>query len=458
MPYTTAAASPSQPAPPAPGAPPLTPIATGERIDAMDIARGFALLGILSVNITAFAYPIGRLFEQSVPVGEGALGAAWHWLVHALFMGKSYPLFCTLFGMGLTIQQLRAAQRGGSAAWLQTRRLAILAFIGLCHIVFLWYGDILLTYAIIGLAVFWALRRSVRVLLPVAIALMLFGSLLAGTFMVLSGPPPAAAGAHSPATWVAPAPGTALDGGTPVQHVWKRMQSQSDTDPFQGPADKAWMDAETIASRDGPYLAAMSMRGMNYAGYCMFLIFGGWQMVGLMLLGSVLVRTQFLSPAHRSWQVAAVVGALFLGIPAAVAASLLHEHPSGLVRGGLGALGMLFAPLVSLGYLSAAALVANAGLLRPLTRLLAAAGRMALTNYLTHTLVCSLIFQHWGLGEFASWSLPQMAALVLGIYAVQLPLSALWLSAFRFGPMEWLWRSLSYLRPQPMRSPATAGE
>ncbi|MCE9618616.1 MAG: DUF418 domain-containing protein [Planctomycetes bacterium] len=426
----------------------LEPVQVSQRIEAMDIARGFALLGILSVNISAFAQPMGRLIETTVPSGQGTLGTLLHYVVQLFFMGKSYPLFCMLFGMGLTIQQVRAKRAGRSADWLQVRRLLVLAVFGLCHIFLLWYGDILLTYATIGLAVFWALKFPARGLLKAAVLFILFGSILCGGFQSLTTPDPKAEGMHTAASWVVPPVGMALEGGHPVTHLTAALER---TDPpFDGPQDKAWMDAETIASRDGPYLDAMVMRLVNYAGYLMFLAFGGWQMVGLVLMGSVLVQTRFLDADRRAWQVRAVIAAALIGVPAASADFWLGSHPSTLMRVLTAASDMFFSPLISLGYLGAAGLVANSGILRHAMRLLASAGRMALTNYLMQSLICSMIFQHWGFGQFASWTIPQMAALVAGIYLVQLPLSAAWLSVFRFGPMEWLWRSLSYMRLQPM--------
>ncbi len=145
-----------------------------------------------------------------------------------------------------------------------------------------------------------------------------------------------------------------------------------------------------------------------------------------------------------------MVGAAALGLPVAAVDLWLSDQLSTPLQALTAAANMFFSPLISLGYLGAAALVAHSGILQVVTRLMASAGRMALTNYLMQSIVCSMIFQHWGFGQFASWTIPQMAALVAGIYLVQLPLSAAWLSVFRFGPMEWLWRSLSYMRLQPM--------
>ena len=434
----------------------LAPVAGSERIDAMDIARGFALLGILSANITAYAEPLGRYFEAAPPAGEGPLGIALHQIVHVAFQGKTYPLFCTLFGMGLAIQQMRARAAGRASGWLQARRLLVLALFGVLHIVFFWSGDILLTYATIGLAVFWALRASVRRLMVWAAVLLLVSALLGGGFSRAMGGGESKPGERAAASWTPPPAGTAFEEGSPVRHVWAAMQR---TDPrFKGPQDPAWMDAEAVAFRDGPYASAVAMRLLNYAGYIFAMVFGAWQLAALMLIGSVLVQVRFLAPERRAWQWRMVCAAALIGFPASFLFNWMAVHTGPGPRALAVMAGKFTYPLISLGYLALWALIANSGLLRPLTRLLASAGRMALTNYLTHTFVCAMVFQHWGLARYGSWSVPEMMALVAGLFGSQLVLSTLWLRAFRFGPLEWLWRTLAYMRPQPMLGAARAGD
>ncbi|MFN0012784.1 MAG: DUF418 domain-containing protein [Phycisphaerales bacterium] len=426
----------------------LVPVTEADRIHTMDVARGFALLGILCVNIWAFAFPLGVLFSPDPRPGDGPLGIALHTIERIFCAGKFYPLFILLFGMGLAVQQVRAKAAGRPFLGLQARRLLVLACIGLTHIVALWYGDILLTYAIIGLAVFWALGAKPRVLLSVALILMLFGALLSGVFMgfTAGNQPATTPDQPSAAAWVMPAEPFTLEGGSPVRHMLHVMGS----DGFQGPNTPGWMDGEAIGLRDGPFLSAMAVRLLTYGMYLFFLVFGGWQMVGLMLIGSVLVQTRFLSNERAAWQRTALLVAVVFGLPGVIAALYLEKMTGFGPKFASAILGTLCAPLMSLGYLSLWAILVRRGMLTGLTRLLAATGRMALTNYLTHTIVCTFVFQHWGLRQFASWSTPQMYALVFGLYAVQLPLSALWLSRFRFGPAEWVWRSLSYMRLQPM--------
>ena len=106
--------------------------------------------------------------------------------------------------------------------------------------------------------------------------------------------------------------------------------------------------------------------------------------------------------------------------------------------------------LLSFGYVGAITLIVHAGILRPATSALAFVGRMALTNYLMQTVIATGIMYWWGLGQFGTWSGPAMIGLVLGIYASQIVFSAIWLRLFRMGPLEWLWRSLTYLRALPI--------
>lgn len=436
------------------------PLAPSARLWAIDAARGLALLGILLVNIQSFAEPFGR-FMATAPESDDLPTAVAFYFVKIFCEGKFYPLFSLLFGIGLILQMNSVARSGGrSFAPLYLRRLLVLMLLGLTHALLLWYGDILFIYAFAGLFLMFARKLSGKVLLGIGVGLVLGAAVLGsavGALMALGGPPPASAPASAPAevSNAAPASDPPAESAStpPALSPAARLGEGFRTGKLQGPPDQPlWMSLETEAYRDGPWLDAFVFRAMTWGFFIIFGLLGfGWHVIGMFFIGAGLMKLGLFAPEHRRVRARLALIGLVVGVPAAIASSLLATTPPAPLR-TFGASFLLFAggPLVSLMYLCGISLLVDSGALTAVTRTLAAVGRMALTNYLSHTLICTFVFYHWGLAQFGLWTRTERLGLVFTIFLAQCIISPLWLSTFRFGPMEWLWRSLTYLRPQPM--------
>lgn len=425
---------------------PTTPAA---RIEALDVARGFALLGIFFVNVHMMAEPMGAAFAPDLS-GVSPLDKLVHVLTATLFQSKSYPLFSMLFGMGMALMYDRAKAAGRSFYPVYLRRIAMLLIMGLAHAFLLWYGDILAIYALTAFVVMWFIPFRPRVLLAIAggcLGLSIFLALALGLLGALGGPPPA--GDTEPIT----------PDAVGVHALLEAFPSGQ----VDGPAHPIWMDAESVSFAQGPYADAVLMRAINWFSTLLFWIVamgGGLHIAAMFLLGAGLIRSGFFSAAYaaRVRTLAIISGLVGLPASAVIAWAFLHH---GAEPGPVQALAfpalLIFGPAVSLLYLSLATLAAHKAPRNPLVLAIAAAGRMALTNYIAQTVVVAIIMQHWGLGRFGTFAPAALAGIVIAVYAAQLVLSSLWLRVFRMGPLEWCWRGWTYLRvPSLLRPPAAA--
>lgn len=383
------------------------------RLAQVDALRGFALLGILVVNIGVFASPF---YANGIadPAFSSRADLAVRWLVAWLFETKFYLLFSFLFGYSFTLQ-MAAAERGGAAfAPRFLRRLAGLAALGLAHAVLFYQGDILLTYALLGLALMavrgMAPGRALRLALWLIGLVSLAWALLAGLSLL----DPAGTEALSrsgAAAYVADAQAAlaAYRGtiGTTIARHWYELTSS------------IW---GVILLVQGPFVFAM------------------------FLVGYALGRRQALADPWRQprvlWLLCALGALPGLAGSAAYATSALPAMSALWETPGL-AVDLLTAPLLSMSYAAAFLLAMRT---RPgawLARCLAPAGRMALTNYLMQSLLCALIFKAWGLRLSGSVSPGAGVLIAVAIFVAQLPLSAWWLRRHAYGPVEWLLRALT---------------
>jgi uncharacterized protein len=420
------------------------PLPNRERLGSLDTIRGVAVLGILAMNIRNFALPIGEFDNPRWPRG-GSAGEAitlapadlWTWLVtNALFEDKMITIFGLLFGAGVVVFGDRLAGAGLSAwraAGLHCRRMFWLLVIGLLHAYLLWYGDILNTYAVCGLLI-WPLRR-VRPGVLIGLGVL---SLLV-TVWVRVGPPLWDMVSTDPAVAAAPsAPG-----------LGRRILSEA-------------LGGEEGAYRGGWLDLFLWRANLNtFWHFTSGVTFSVWRSLGQMLIGMGLMR---LGMFAGTWRMGAYVGVALGGYGLGLSLTLLGMAPGVAevlergpeVAGGAGRLmsrltwsmRFLGALGVALGHVALVLMVWRGWLLAPLR----AVGRMALSNYLMHTLICVAIFDGWSGGQWNRWAMHEMYLLVGGIWAVQLALSPMWLSAFGFGPVEWAWRSLTYWRLQRLRA------
>lgn len=487
----------------------LGPVARPSRINAIDVARGFALLGILSVNIQFFAEPFGAMMQLTPPDGLG--NSVVHFFTKIFCEGKFYPLFSMLFGMGLMLQRGRADDAGRSIYKPYLRRLAALFLIGLSHALLLWYGDILFVYSLAGTLLLLLSWCRPRTLLIVAGAFLFMSLTLSGGFAALNmynleqlqkqqaekrakaaeteraggttagelsatpdspdKSPTEAKSAEQVAegeSTDAPTHELADAGGGPapdqdfeqlldrtfspkVAGFFKKMAAGKVTG---GPKDALWMAAEESAYRDGGFASAFAIRALSWGIFLIVCVVGFfWQVGALFCFGAAIVKLRFFDADRAHWRKRAIVLGLVLGLPLSLVGvfgmGLFPNHK--IVAGVAMNFGVnVGGPLMALAYISIWATLVERGVLSGLTRVLANTGRMALTNYLGQTLVCTTIFYWYGFGLFGSFNEVQRFGVVLAVYAVELAWSSWWLARFRFGPMEWLWRTITYWKLQPM--------
>ena len=398
------------------------PVVETARIDSIDVLRGFALLGILVMNVQSFAMPQAAYFN---PTAYGDLEGAnlYVWLAGRMLADQKFmTIFSMLFGAGIVLMAGRAEARGG-AGRVHYRRMGWLLVIGLLHAHLLWFGDILFTYAVCGMVVYPLRHLSPGRLAALGATLLAVGSALSvGTGMSLPYWPDDALAAFTGEAW------------RPTPEL---------------------IEAELAAYRGG-WLEQQPGRSAGALVFQTFLLitWGFWRAGGLMLVGMALFKGDVFA-ARRSPRFYAklIAAAVAVGLPLQ-AYGLSLDFARGWPLWSF-FIGMQFnywpSIAVSLGYVGLVMLACRAAALRPFTRPFAAVGQTALTNYLLQTVLCTTIFYGHGLGWFGSVDRVGQLGVVAGVWALQLVASPLWLRRFRFGPAEWAWRSLTYGARQPLR-------
>lgn len=390
------------------------PVTEGERLSLLDALRGFALAGVLLANLNSLT-----LYEFLSPEQRAALPTAGfdHWARMALvfFVSKKFlTLFSLLFGVGFAVQLMRAEARGGELVPTYARRLVVLLVIGLAHGTLLYWGDILRFYAVLGFVLLLFRRASSRALLWTGVALACVG--------------------------------------------WPLLRAVAD--PFVGPLlqrlpSRRTASAETFAIfSDSRYVEVVWRNPVqdltDVAQFWYLPLF----VLGTFLLGFWAGRQRVFHDPHRHRALLRRIfaGSLLVGV-AGNAVGFLDLPAHVPVLGTSIALAASTSGPVALGvaYATAFALL----FLRPAWRrrleVLAPVGRMALTNYLGQAVVCVPVFYGFGLGVGPQLGIPGRLATFALLFGAQIVFSHWWLTRFRFGPAEWVWRSLTYLRLQPMR-------
>lgn len=420
----------------------LTPTTGNRRLQTLDAVRGFALLGILVVNAQLFAEPFQRLMDPSWAT-DSLASRVVQFLTIGLAAGKFYPLFSLLFGVGLALILQSAQKAGRSFGWLALRRLAALACFGIAHILLLWPGDILLIYAVAGLLMVWFVRFTPRTLL-----------VLAGVFFAIAAVIPTGMAALQ-AIFTERPPEGAQPMPTESSAVLNYLAVIQDA-KGGGPLDPRLATIETQIFRDGPYRDALVMRLINY-GFSLIYVLTTmlWQVWAMFCLGAALLKLGFFHADARAggttvvWRRRILRAGLLVGLTMSLAAAALYTRHEDVVLGPMTVLFMqVGGPLLSLAYLVLIMRSVERG--GAIWRVIAAAGSMALTCYLLESVIMSAIFQHWGLAMFDRVTWAQRGLIVLGVYVAVLAFAWAWTRAFRFGPMEWMWRTLTYLKSQPM--------
>jgi uncharacterized protein len=398
-----------------------------ERIVTLDILRGFALLGILVVNMGSFA-GTGRTPPTTL-WDSGAL-----FVVDVLFSGKFNSLFSLLFAIGFTIQLERLEQRGGSdARWIYVRRLLVLFAIGIAHAVFVWSGDVLHMYALLGFVLLLMRNVSDSRLLVLIAALLLVPALRSLALLLFASP------------------------------EWSAARSALQLELYE---------ASVAAFGSGGYLDAvaqnfrlLNFRHSTFLGLESNLLLGYALFVVTMAIGLLAGRHRWIQRATENpallrrvqwWSLG--IGIVF-GIAQAIAGRFTEPFVPSIafivMRGGYS----VSRVALMIFYVAVIVQLASHARWRSWLAPLAAAGRMPLTNYLLQSALCTAIFYGWGLGFWGQVGEAIQLGLAFAIFFVlQVPLSVFWFRRFPYGPMEYLWRLLSYgRRPRAGHAQPVAG-
>ena len=415
------AGSPTNSSPPAPAAPP-----TGkpERIVSLDVVRGFATLGILIMNVQFFSM-IGSAYLNPTAYGDLSNSNHWVWYLSHLFADMKFmSIFSMLFGAGIVLMSNRRSTLALPVTRFHFRRMGWLLILGLLHAHLLWAGDILVSYALCGSAVFWFRNCSPRVLWAIGVSCFAIASLIS----IMTG--------LSMPLW-------------PPEDI---LQLRQET--WQPQADTI---KQEIATYLQPYLQQLPTRSEQafFMETFLFVFSTVWRCSGLMLIGMALYKQRILT-GERSGAVYAVLIAIAvcIGIPATTY-GIHRNFEADWEMSYSFFLGDQFnywaSPLISLGYVGGIMLVLKSPMLAKMAWPLARVGRMALSNYLLQTLLCTFLFYGHGFAQFGNFSRVEQLITVLVVSLVQIAFSCIWLNYFQFGPLEWLWRSLTYWHRQPLR-------
>ncbi|WP_447750783.1 DUF418 domain-containing protein [Sphingopyxis fribergensis] len=409
------------------------------RYESLDAIRGVAVMGILAMNIVAFALPFSAYTN---PIAGGPIGNVdlATWFFNFVFIdSKMRGLFSMLFGASTLLVIESAAASGRSAARAHYSRMLWLAIFGLVHFYFIWFGDILFLYAVCGLLLFAFRNLSVKALVIWATAFLIvgIGFLSSGWLMF------------------ALAEAGKLPGETAAQMQHDFAQLNADMGP------NAASYAKEMAIHLGSYGSIVADKLANrfsepFVSALMFL----WETMGLMLIGMALFKSRMLTgewdaARYRKWALAGFL----IGIPPLVGLAW-YQYASGFSAvSTFGASLSLSAPFdiaATIGWAALIMLLIQTTARDRVRMRLAATGRMAFTNYLVTSIVMTTIFYGYGLGLYGSIGRTALYLFCFGMWAAMLFWSKPWLDRFHYGPLEWIWRSLSRWRLQPMRKVAPA--
>jgi uncharacterized protein len=435
------------------------PVTLRQRITSLDVLRGFALLGILMLNIEDFS---GPEFLHDIPIGTAQPAfVGWHagldaaqllikWL---FFEGKMRTLFSMLYGAGIVLITERFERRGepGRAADIFCRRNLWLLLFGVIHGTLIWGGDILAQYALLALLLMFPFRHvSARRVILLGAAVGIVG----GTFGAFRGfgiP-------HTLAQEQLRAAGqAALD-----QHRAPSPEQRAALDEAAKAPEKLAKDAaEAVRVGRLPYLQSIAPRATGYLDFLTLIFRSGYilEIAGSMLLGMGLYKSGFLTGtcSTRTYLLTAAIG-YAISMPIVLGGILRFVHDGFTI---ISATRWIYVPYMVEIFPAAVAnaavllLIVRLGWLQPATRALANVGRTAFSNYIGTSLLCQTLFC-WGPWKlFGQLAYHQQLPVIAGVWTVNLIASALWLRFFAYGPLEWAWRSLLYWQRQPLRRAAT---
>lgn len=408
----------------------IGPISLKERIEVLDVLRGLAICGILIGNVQWFS---GYGMMPPALAAQAPLAdQVTHFLVHFFIEGKFYSIFSFLFGFGFALQIARAEERGDTNASLFKRRLFWLLVFGLLHAWLLWAGDIVSIYAVMGFILVLFRKAKTETLLKWAVILLIVPIL----WYILQ--------------WIL------FAAFVPPEKVTEITTGQAE----------GWTSTVATVS-NGSYWQILTEYNKNYVvGRYMGLIFQMRlpKILAMFLLGFYAYRKGFFQDlsANQPFIRKVLIWGLILGLGgnavfawASGSEAAFPPSLSGLVGVITYAFGV---PALALGIAALITTLWQKAAWKRVLAVLAPVGRMALTNYLLQTVICVLLFYGYGLGLFGRFGALKATLIALAIFAFQVAASGLWLKYFAYGPMEWIWRQLTYRKRLDIWRKPSAGD
>jgi len=399
----------------------IAPVKSAERINELDMIRGVALLGILMVNMALFKSPFFDLrLPSNYPEGIERVSA---YFIQLFFTGNFYAIFSFLFGLGFYIFMDRTMQKGLELKPLYRRRLFALMVFGLLHITLFWSGDILFNYALVGFILLAFRNKPLQAIKKWIIGLFIFSFIF-----------------------------------NMVMIVFKGIGEIIGDEKYHAVVDKMLAEATYMYTEAG-FLELVLYRLVNEAPYILVgVIFWIPQVLAFFLCGLYLGKKGIFNdiPSHiplfkkvRFWGF--LIGGLLLVLLVLFDSGAITDNA--LVNlsmlSGINYLASLF---IFPAYVSTIVLAAQSATWNKILSPVASAGKMALTNYLSQTIICVIIFYGFGFGLYGQLTVYHGIMLTVAIFLLQVFWSSLWMNKFRFGPMEWLWRTLTYKKRFPIAS------
>ncbi|MES2782455.1 MAG: DUF418 domain-containing protein [Pseudomonadota bacterium] len=403
-----------------------------QRHISLDAMRGFAVMGILAMNIIGFAMPEWA-YITPVAYGTETVADQIAWVFSFIFIdGKMRGLFSLLFGASMMLVIDRATAKGESAVQVHYRRMAWLAIFGLAHYFFIWFGDILFLYAIVGMIAFrfrdWAPERLIKFALIIfAVGLAIWGLQFGGIqlFQYFATRPDASA------------------------EMVRQYQEMMDSPDF------AFNVASDLALHRGSYAQIVMDRLNDWGAPLGMVLQSIGETLPLMMIGMAMLKSGFMtgnweSAEYRRWALRLVPAALLL--TAALAASMFAAEFDRVTALAIfffwGAIPRI---MLTVGYAAALLLLIGHFGNHPVLARVAATGRAAFSNYLGTSIVMTTVFYGYGFGLFGEVGRAEVWVFVLGAWVIMLAWSKPWLEKYHYGPLEWLWRSLARGKMQAMR-------
>lgn len=400
---------------------PVAPVTSANRIHYLDELRGFALLGILIMNIQNFSMVMASYMNPTAQGPAEGLNLLTYWYTHLFADMKMMSLFSMLFGAGMLLFIEKAKERRGKSIGLHHRRMFWLLVFGLIHAYFIWRGDILVVYAIGGVIIYWFKNASPTWLIITGVIFFLFLAsiqLSLGVFWDM----------------------------VPEEQLVEVVEIFQ---PGQETID------EEVAAYTGSYLETHKRRVADTLDMHENIFGFIWRVVANMLFGMALFKMGILKgeKSRKFYRNFMLIG-FGIGFPL-IATGIVQNFANDWDPKFYFAYGFQFnyfgSIFVAFGYIGLIALWSKSNFLTDLKRRLAAVGRLAFTNYIMQSIICTIIFYGFGFGLFNQIERFPQQLIVLAIWIVQLAISPWWLKRYRFGPLEWLWRTLTYWKRQPLR-------